>query len=219
MTANTQASAPVDTAGGDVPDRQTDESPPICPIGDDAAWLDAPVSAVGLDDWEFDDEVDSARWLVSLSHARLRGDGPHVAYRSVTVGIDPPAGRASTSADEDADGTWEELRERAEPGEHPARTRFSDAASAYEEDAVGGEAASAARSWSTFGWFVTTLGLSAVACGSILAGWSLWGSRSELWHVGLPMALAGQVAAVIGLMLLVDSPSRRQRTQSPRHCS
>ncbi len=216
MTANSETNAPVQPVAGAMPIRPDGETEPLNPLGDEPQFSDAPVATIDLGNWECDDEIDSARWLVTLSHPRLRGDGPHLAHRSTRLGIRPPAEFPSHAADEEIDGARDESRDWVELRAHETRNRSSKIDSSNEEDSASLEAASAARSWSAIGWAVTTLGLSAVACGSILAGWSLFGSRGELWHVGLPVALAGQVAAVIGLMLLVDTLGPRQRGARPQ---
>jgi hypothetical protein len=53
-------------------------------------------------------------------------------------------------------------------------------------------------------WFVFTLGIASSACGGILLGWSLAGGRQDLWNVGLPVALVGQIALLAGLVLQID---------------
>jgi hypothetical protein len=53
-------------------------------------------------------------------------------------------------------------------------------------------------------WFVFALGIASSACGGILLGWSLATGRQELWNVGLPVALAGQVALLAGLVLQIN---------------
>ncbi len=53
-------------------------------------------------------------------------------------------------------------------------------------------------------WFVFTLGIASSACGGILLGWSLATARQELWNVGLPVALVGQIALLAGLVLQID---------------
>ena len=55
-----------------------------------------------------------------------------------------------------------------------------------------------------FTWFVLTLGTTSFACGGILLGWSLATGRQELWSVGLPVALVGQIALLVGLVLQID---------------
>jgi hypothetical protein len=53
-------------------------------------------------------------------------------------------------------------------------------------------------------WFVFTLGLVSSACGGVLLGWSLASGRQELWNMGMPVALVGQVALLAGLVLQID---------------
>jgi hypothetical protein len=55
-----------------------------------------------------------------------------------------------------------------------------------------------------FHWFILSGGTTSFACGAILLGWSLATGRQELWSVGLPMALAGQIALLVGLVLQLD---------------
>ncbi|MBX3413370.1 MAG: hypothetical protein KF708_11835 [Pirellulales bacterium] len=54
---------------------------------------------------------------------------------------------------------------------------------------------------SQLAWGAIALGIGAFVCGAILVGWSLFGSRPELWDLGLPIALGGQAALVVGLLL------------------
>ena len=44
----------------------------------------------------------------------------------------------------------------------------------------------------------------ALCCGGILLGWSVLADRAELWSVGLPIALGGQLALLVGLILQLD---------------
>ena len=53
-------------------------------------------------------------------------------------------------------------------------------------------------------WFVFALGITSSACGGALLGWSLATDRQDLWSVGLPVALVGQIALVAGLVLQMD---------------
>jgi hypothetical protein len=52
--------------------------------------------------------------------------------------------------------------------------------------------------------FVFALGIAGSACGGTLLGWSLATGRHDLWSVGLPVALVGQIALVAGLVLQID---------------
>lgn len=53
-------------------------------------------------------------------------------------------------------------------------------------------------------WAAICLGLMAFACGGVLLGWSVLGDREELWSLGVPIALVGQVALLVGLCLQLD---------------
>jgi hypothetical protein len=43
-----------------------------------------------------------------------------------------------------------------------------------------------------------------LVCGGILLAWSAVGQRPELWSVGMPIAIVGQVALLLALVLQLD---------------
>ena len=45
----------------------------------------------------------------------------------------------------------------------------------------------------------------AFGCGGSLLAWGLWTARPELWMLGIPTALVGQVLLLVGLVLQLDS--------------
>jgi hypothetical protein len=53
-------------------------------------------------------------------------------------------------------------------------------------------------------WFVLSIGTAGFMCGGILLAWSLATGRQELWNVGLPVALVGQICLLVGLVLQID---------------
>jgi len=53
-------------------------------------------------------------------------------------------------------------------------------------------------------WSALTLGFMMLVCGGILLVWSVLGAREELWPIGLPIAIGGQVALLVGLVLQLD---------------
>jgi hypothetical protein len=53
-------------------------------------------------------------------------------------------------------------------------------------------------------WVALSLGTTAFVCGGMLLGWSLVTGREELWAIGLPVALCGQIALLVGLVLQLD---------------
>jgi hypothetical protein len=53
-------------------------------------------------------------------------------------------------------------------------------------------------------WAAISLGVMLLACGGILLGWSVLGHRDDLWGLGMPIAVAGQVVLLFGLVLQLD---------------
>ena len=53
-------------------------------------------------------------------------------------------------------------------------------------------------------WFVLAVGLMASAFGGVLLAWAAAGGRQDLWAIGMPVGLAGQIVLVIGLILQLD---------------
>lgn len=58
--------------------------------------------------------------------------------------------------------------------------------------------------WSSAAWVALSLGLMAVLWGGGLLAWSSFAHRPELWTLGMPLALAGQVGLLLGLVLQLD---------------
>jgi hypothetical protein len=53
-------------------------------------------------------------------------------------------------------------------------------------------------------WLSLAVGMTAFASGGLLLGWSIVTGRQDLWAIGIPVALAGQVAMLVGLILKLD---------------
>jgi hypothetical protein len=51
----------------------------------------------------------------------------------------------------------------------------------------------------------------AFVCGGVLVIWSFAADRADLWSLGLPLTLAGQVGLVLGLLLQLDGLSQSSR--------
>lgn len=68
-------------------------------------------------------------------------------------------------------------------------------------------------------WLALSLGTMAFVCGGILTGWSIVTSRADLWTIGLPVALGGQIALLIGLILQLDRlrQDNRQAADKLKH--
>ena len=65
-------------------------------------------------------------------------------------------------------------------------------------------------------WSCLGLGVMLLACGGVLLAWSYWAARPELWTIGLPIAIAGQVVLVIGLVLQLDRLWHSNRRQAAK---
>jgi hypothetical protein len=65
-------------------------------------------------------------------------------------------------------------------------------------------------------WLALTVGLVASTCGGVLVGWSVVAGRGELWSVGLPIAVGGLVAMVVGIVLLLARLLGEQRATAAR---
>ncbi len=53
-------------------------------------------------------------------------------------------------------------------------------------------------------WCVLSLGLAVLSCGAVLMGLSYVQERDDLWSLGLPLAIGGQAALIIGLVLQLE---------------
>ncbi|MBI3465421.1 MAG: hypothetical protein HY000_20550 [Planctomycetes bacterium] len=64
-------------------------------------------------------------------------------------------------------------------------------------------------------WLLIAAGMTALSCGAMLAGWSVWEDRQELWTWGVPIAMGGQVALIVGLLMLAVPFSPPHNYQHP----
>jgi len=87
------------------------------------------------------------------------------------------------------------------PHAGPGRRRLP-AGHASKRSAAGSRGARSALH--LLGWFLLLIGLMGMACGGALLGWSLVGGRQDLWPIGLPIALVGQIVLVMGFILQLD---------------
>ncbi len=49
-------------------------------------------------------------------------------------------------------------------------------------------------------WSLVGCGIMAFVCGAVLLAWSLITNRGELWTLGMPICLGGQLGLLLGLM-------------------
>jgi len=126
------------------------------------------------DGWEMDEQLRHAERVLQIN--KVRGREAESIYRREASRFDlPHAGPAA----------WHV------PAASPPKERTTCAA---DRGSVLG----------AFTWLALSLGTASFVCGGILLGWSLATGRQELWTVGLPVALAGQVALLVGLVLQLD---------------
>jgi hypothetical protein len=74
----------------------------------------------------------------------------------------------------------------------------------------------APRRSSWLAWSVLSLGLITVACGAVVLTGSLVENRPELWSLGMPVAVAGQVGLLLGLALQLERLWRNGRYAARR---
>jgi len=63
-------------------------------------------------------------------------------------------------------------------------------------------------------WLLIAVGTSGLSCGALLALWSWLGQRSELWNLGLPIMVAGQMVLLVGLLVHFARGSAASATSS-----
>ena len=61
-----------------------------------------------------------------------------------------------------------------------------------------------AKRASWLAWSVMSLGLMAFTCGGVLLAWSFLSGRLDLWNLGIPVSVSGQIALVAGLVLQLE---------------
>ena len=53
-------------------------------------------------------------------------------------------------------------------------------------------------------WTALSLGTMALVCGGVLLAWSVVTGRTQLWTIGMPVALCGQIGLLAGLIMQLD---------------
>ena len=107
----------------------------------------------------------------------------------------------------------EKLRHVGRLLKHPAPAQPAEAAPAElrridPPQAPAGQAPAARRPRNPIvgavAWTFLALGVAGFTCGGALTIWSLIGGREQLWNLGLPIILVGQLALLLGLVLHLD---------------
>jgi hypothetical protein len=72
-------------------------------------------------------------------------------------------------------------------------------------------------SWlGTLAWSMLSLGLMGLTCGGVLLAWSTATGRDELWTIGMPIVLVGQLLLLAGFILQLDRLWQNSREASAR---
>lgn len=116
--------------------------------------------------------------------------------------LQPPG--ADAEAARDAEHSEVDLAHAGPPGWHctPARKQAANAKA---------KAAESSPSMSGLVWLMLSVGLMAFVCGGVLLGWSVLTGRQELWSRGMPFAVVGQIALLVGLILQLERLWRDSR--------
>jgi hypothetical protein len=109
--------------------------------------------------------------------------------RMLAAGASPQAERAASRWD-----MPHVLTEQASPS-GPLRIRLASPAKPQKPSRVAFALA----------WTATMFGTTAIACGAVLLAWSSVSFRSELWQMGLPIAMVGAGLLLIGVFLQLDT--------------
>ena len=147
-----------------------------CPRCGGAIGVDRPKAtdqSTALDSWELDEQLRHIGRV--LNTAKEKDHPPEPIERREAIRIDlPHAGPP----------------ERHLPATSPDKPRRA-------------RGARRAAGSSVFTWPALLLGTMCFACGGILLGWALLAGRQELSAIGWPVALGGQVALLLGLVLQI----------------
>ena len=65
-------------------------------------------------------------------------------------------------------------------------------------------------------WAILSPSLTAFVCGAVLLAWSLVAQRTELWSLGLPIAVCGQVGLLMGFILQLERVWQGHRDASAK---
>lgn len=60
-------------------------------------------------------------------------------------------------------------------------------------------------------WSAILIGLIAFTCGGVLLAWGMITHRDDLWTMGLPIAISGQVALLLGLVMQLERVFQNHR--------
>ncbi len=142
------------------------------------------------DGWELDQQLRHIASVLGAEKGRRRKRKK--AYQQEAARLDPP--HTGPTA-------WH-LPKPAKPARHAGKARTSSGQSHPVMTLLT--------------WTALSLGTMAFVCGGILLGWSIYSGRAELWTIGLPVALCGQIALLVGLVLQLDQLRQDNRSAAAK---
>ncbi len=149
-----------------------------------------------FDSWECDEQL---RHIERRLHASGHGDEQAKArVRQEIARLDPP--HVGTSA-------WH----MPKPGSKPDRQPGSKPHRRRQRRRTSGR-----KTTGSLAWTALSLGTMVLVCGAILLLWAVLSDRGELWAIGLPTAIVGQVVLLVGLVLQTDRLWRDNRTAAAK---
>ncbi|MGA2621440.1 MAG: hypothetical protein ABSF26_27775 [Thermoguttaceae bacterium] len=182
-------------------------APAVAPSpGPDPAAAALPLPA--YDGWELDEELKHLGRLLgrTMDHdaAEQAASGPQRMRVDAAGRVPPPWHRRKGRLKRQA---------RSTPGILRAAGRRRGS---VPLGVSGPQPARGSRLLAAITWIALSLGTMAFACGGALLAWSIIADRPELRPLATPVALAGQIAAVIGLILQLDRLWRDNRNAAGR---
>jgi hypothetical protein len=131
---------------------------------------------------------------------------------SIEKAIDPEEGAEPALEEWEHEGDWQGIERMLDELEAHVPKRMAGAPSLVRPAGIASPVAQPPvqrmgqhkprSSWPA--WCALSLGLTALACGAVLLGWSFWTGRADLTTFGLPLTLAGQVVLTIGVLLQLE---------------
>jgi len=168
------------------------------PGTDNASTPDASADVASLettnewrfDDWELDEDLRAAERLTE----KIRGHEPSsVAAPGMVDPSDPTHATISN---------WHTHMQH--PPALPSAPLVEQAAKSTPKK----------RPASPLAWLSLSLGMMAFVCGGVLLAWAFATGRGDLWALGLPLALGGQAAILVGVIFQMDGLWRTNRETS-----
>ncbi len=161
---------------------------PVLPSADDPEAF----TCIGCHQTSVRVASETTRW--DTAHRRDKSESNSEVLDDVCP-VEPPPGF-------DADFEWHDAHVEPTSAEHASALQ-----PVIQTDLPPGNSKKGRRSRgvSSFTcWALLCVGVALFACGGSLVAYSLTGDREELWNLGTPLALSGQVIFLIGLILQLD---------------